>query len=437
MKIKRGLFVLVYVLLFSLLSFSQPIAIWVVRDQITTPEKVQNVIKVATEVGAQRLYVQVVGRMDAYYESDILPRAEALASQPADFDPLGYIISLAQPLNIKISAWMNTFYVWPFNSRPKSPQHVVNQHPEWITYDANGISLLNYSRASGYVEGMFLDPGIPEVRNYIASVADEIARKYAVDEIHLDFIRYPYSHFGYNPIALEYYKKFLEEYSRGKSFVETLDAFDKFRILQVNLAVQQVYQTVKKRGKNLSAAVFANYSSDAVKYRFQDWVAWVKNGYIDYVCLMSYSSNPKDVLSIATSTLNRLGDLSRVRMGIGAMNMRNFPARIVETIQSLEPLKPNEIIFFSFEDLLLEDVKKSVMLVSGVNLLQSIQSTVSPTPSATSTIPGTNLNTTPTATSTQPDTTPTSTDTNTINIPQVPSNATNNSSSTTVPQGKK
>lgn len=385
--------------LFSVLTFSQPLAIWVVRDQITSPERIDNVIKIAAEVGAQRLYVQVVGRMDAYYKSDVLPRSEALNSQPDDFDPLGYIISRAQPLNIKISAWMNTFYVWPFNSRPKSPKHVVNQYPEWITYDSEGVSLLSYTRANGYVEGLFLDPGIPEVRDYVASVASEIARKYAVDEIHLDFIRYPHSNFGYNPIALEYYKEFYKEYSKGKTLLESLDAFDKFRTLQVNLTVRQVYQSVKKYGKNLSAAVFANYQSEALRYKFQDWVSWVKGGYIDYVCLMAYSSNPKDVLSIATSTFNRLGDLSRVRIGIGAMNMRKDPSKIVETARFLEALKPNEIIIFSFEDVMIEDVKKSVVVVSGVNLFQNAQTVQinSPivTPESSSTISSTPENVLP------------------------------------------
>ncbi|MEN3043321.1 MAG: hypothetical protein ABDH59_08530 [Fervidobacterium sp.] len=88
---------------------------------------------------------------------------------------------------------------------------------------------------------------------------------------------------------------------------------------------------------------------------------------------MAYSSNPKDVLSIATSTLNRLGDLSKVRIGIGAMNMRKDRSKIVEVARSLEALKPNEIIIFSFEDVMIEDVKKSVVIVSGVNLFQNAQ----------------------------------------------------------------
>lgn len=345
---------------------SAPLSVWVVRNQITSFEKIQNVVQVAHTVGVKRLYVQVVGRMDSYYSSEILPRAEALLDQPSDFDPLDLVLRLAKQHGIAVSAWMNVFYAWPFTSRPRDPTHVVNRYPEWITYDSSGRSLLQYRRGDGTVEGLFLDPGIPEVRNFVTAVAAEISKKYDVDEIHLDFIRYPYSTYGYNPISLKYFEEFFREYSKGRTLLETLDAFDKFRILQVNLTVQSIYRVVKANGKNLSAAVFANYASDAVKHRFQDWVAWLRYGYIDYVCLMAYSPYPSDVLAVARATMRNIGDLSRVRIGIGAMNMKRFPERIVEVGEALKTLRPNEIVVFSFEDLLDDRVREAVKAVAEV-----------------------------------------------------------------------
>ncbi|WP_069293771.1 glycoside hydrolase family 10 protein [Fervidobacterium thailandense] len=342
------------------------LSIWVVRDQITSPDKVQRVVNLAVEMGVNRLYVQVVGRMDAYYKSNILPRAEVLEKQPETFDPLGMIIELAKPYNIKISAWMNTFYAWPFTSRPKDPNHVVNRFPEWVTYDASGVSLLNYTRASGFVEGIFLDPGVPEVRNYVASIAEEIAANYDVDEIHLDFIRYPYRHFGYNPIALENFQRWLETYSLeiGKEITPTEEEFNRFRILQVNLTVEEIYRRVKKYGKNLSAAVFGNYASDGLPNRFQDWVTWLKDGYLDYACLMAYSPYISDVVKIATAAERRVGSLSRVRIGLGVYTLKGDHGLLKRMMETVMELRPNEIVLFSFADLQNQSMRNVVSTIS-------------------------------------------------------------------------
>lgn len=342
------------------------LSIWVVRDQITSPDKVRQVVDLAVKMGIDRLYIQVVGRMDAYYSSNILPRAEALEKQPETFDPLGMIIELAKPHKIKISAWMNTFYAWPFTSRPKDPNHVVNKFPEWVTYDASGVSLLSYTRANGFVEGIFLDPGVPGVRDYVASIAEEIAANYDVDEIHLDFIRYPYRHFGYNPIALENFQRWLETYSSEirKEIVPTEEEFNRFRILQVNLTVEEIYRRVKKYGKNLSAAVFGNYASDGLPNRFQDWVTWLRDGYLDFACLMAYSPYISDVVKISTAAERRVGSLSRVRIGLGVYTLKGDHGLLKRMMETVLELKPDEVVLFSFADLQNQKMRDVVSSVS-------------------------------------------------------------------------
>lgn len=342
------------------------LSIWVVRDQITSPDKVRQVVDLAVKMGIDRLYIQVVGRMDAYYTSNILPRSEALEKQPETFDPLGMIIELAKPHKIKISAWMNTFYAWPFTSRPKDPNHVVNKFPEWVTYDASGVSLLSYTRANGFVEGIFLDPGVPGVRDYVASIAEEIAANYDVDEIHLDFIRYPYRHFGYNPIALENFQRWLETYSSEirKEIVPTEEEFNRFRILQVNLTVEEIYRRVKKYGKNLSAAVFGNYASDGLPNRFQDWVTWLRDGYLDFACLMAYSPYISDVVKISTAAERRVGSLSRVRIGLGVYTLKGDHGLLKRMMETVLELKPDEVVLFLFADLQNQKMRDVVSSVS-------------------------------------------------------------------------
>lgn len=328
-----------------------PLSIWVVRDQITSPEKVETVIKLARAAEASRLYVQVVGRMDAYYNSRILPRAEALADQRENFDPLDMILRLAKKEGIKISAWMNVFYAWPFTSRPKSPEHVVNKRPDWVTYDQEGRSMLEYTRPPEVeAPGIFLEPALPEVRNFIASVAEEIAKNYEVDEVHLDYIRYPFRTFGYHPRALEAYRAWFREVSRTRK-VDSSRAFDEFRIEQVSLTVKEVYERVRRFGRNLSAAVFANYEGDALPNRLQDWMRWLRDGYLDFACLMAYSPDPAVVAYHTSYAKQKLSNLSRVRIGLGAYRLHDQPERLIDIALRVVRERPDEIVIFSFEDL--------------------------------------------------------------------------------------
>ncbi|MCD6449358.1 MAG: family 10 glycosylhydrolase, partial [Thermotogaceae bacterium] len=281
----RAKIILLMALIIAVTSFGV-VGVWIVRDMITSPTSIDEIVDTAIELGLDRLYVQVVGRADAFYKSDILPRSHLLKDSPNNFDPLGYILEKTRNTGIKISAWMNVFYAWPFGNKPESPNHAINKHPEWVTYDAKGYSMFNYEKAPDVnVPGIFLDPGIDDVKEFVASIAEEIARKYDVGEIHLDYIRYPYRTFGYNPSVMKKFRKWTRQALKEgkiKSFAEV--SFDDFRREQVNQTVKLIKEKVEKYGKKLSAAVFPYYP-EAHDDRLQDWPTWIKKGYIDYVVL--------------------------------------------------------------------------------------------------------------------------------------------------------
>ena len=145
------------------------------------------------------LLVQVVGRGDAYYRSDLLPRAEALSD--TTFDPLGTLVPLAHAAGLEVHAWMNCMLVWSAPNPPRSPRHVTRAHPEWVARLKSGrwmTSLTPRQRQLMGIEGVYLSPGHPGVRRWLASVAGEIATRYPVDGIHLDYIRQPSVDIGFD-----------------------------------------------------------------------------------------------------------------------------------------------------------------------------------------------------------------------------------------------
>src|SRR5437016_10923731 len=71
-------------------------ALWVTRSSLTSPLSIAALVRTAHDQGFNTLLVQVRGRADAYYASDLEPRPADLARQPASFDPLAVVLSEAK-----------------------------------------------------------------------------------------------------------------------------------------------------------------------------------------------------------------------------------------------------------------------------------------------------------------------------------------------------
>lgn len=296
---------------------------WMVRDALETPESIDSMINRAAEAGANGIIVQVAGRAEAYYTSSILP----MANFQDDFDPLAYTIARARPRGLEVHAWVNAFLVWSAPYPPGDSAHVWHSHPDWFMTDRFNHSTREYTRdecdRNGLV-GATLSPAIPEVREFIADVAAEIAVNYSVDGIHLDYIRYPNPSFGF------------EFQSSGKFFLETgLDPLDIFRrygetgeladmwslwkIDQVTTTVETIRSVLRSEapGVLLSCAVMAD-PYEARSHYSCDWRSWVESGLVDFVCTMAYTTNTVKAKELAV--LGTAVCTERVIHGIGIYN---------------------------------------------------------------------------------------------------------------------
>jgi uncharacterized lipoprotein YddW (UPF0748 family) len=305
-------------------------ALWVVRHNISTPEKIDKLYNLINNTDIKHIFVQVRGRGDSYYHSEFEPPAFDV---PRNFDPLKYLIEKTRKSDIKIHAWVNIFFVRNGSNNPPEENHILAKNPDWVTYDHSGRPMTDYSIKEldeNLLEGYFLDPAIPAVRDYTVEIINDILNKYPVDGIHLDYIRYPYSgyneyhkkymsDFGYNPLSRKIFKK---KYGIDPININRFNdtgykrLFDKFREEQVSVTVKRIHNTIRSKGKNiiLSAAVMPRYDIGKKVY-FQDWPLWMKKNYIDMACIMSYTSdihNFNNYIKYAGETDNN----DRILMGI-------------------------------------------------------------------------------------------------------------------------
>ncbi|MFN3653569.1 MAG: glycoside hydrolase family 10 protein [Armatimonadota bacterium] len=279
---------------------------WVVRSDLTTPQAVSRVVKHAQANGINTLFVQCRGRADAYYQSTLEPRAPALAKAPAGFDPLARVIEEGRAAGLQVHAWVNACYVWGDSKPPADPSHLVNAHRDWLAVGPTG------RRCTIGDKEVFICPGNPEARRHLAQVCADIAARYDVDGIHLDYIRYADGKLCYCNGCLAR----LEESLAGKVAPEKLAALKKkgrtglptgyawswkqFRRDQVTALVREVRTAVRSARPEamLSAAVIAwgRFSgdfkkSDAYNVVGQDWYGWIREGLVDAVCPMTYHAD--------------------------------------------------------------------------------------------------------------------------------------------------
>lgn len=272
-------------------------ALWVSRYEYTSLADLVRIMDDAKRANFNIVYLQVRGVADALYASDIEPCSVRLCGKlggTPTWDPLAMAITEAKARGIQLHAWINSFIGWAAgdqstcallaDSDAGRPRHILLDHPEWRVVD-NGGAAHPCPNPEGSV---WLSPGVAGVRTQLARVAADIARRYDVNGIHLDFIRYPGLTWSHDTASLNAF---------GQDPVANAVAWSQFRRDQVTAAVRETHDslTLAKPAAVLSAAVWGIYqdkwgwnSSKGFDQYFQDPRAWAASGTLDVAVPMIY-----------------------------------------------------------------------------------------------------------------------------------------------------
>jgi uncharacterized lipoprotein YddW (UPF0748 family) len=170
-------------------------------------------------------------------------------------------------------------------SDPGNPRHILLEHPEWVMSDRTGRRL----PCPNGEEYVWLSPSFPEVRTRLARVAADIARRYDVDGIHLDRIRFPGTAWSWDSASKAEFGKNPDQYPAE---------WKEYRTSLVSRMVRETYDSINAVRPNLvlSAAVWGIYY-DKWHWKtlagktdlMQDSRGWAKDGYMDVLVPMTYS----------------------------------------------------------------------------------------------------------------------------------------------------
>jgi uncharacterized lipoprotein YddW (UPF0748 family) len=354
-------------------------ALWVVRTTLTSPAAIATMVAAAKNGGFNTLLVQVRGRGDAYFQRGIEPRPSSLAAQPA-FDPLTTTIARAHDAGLQVHAWINVNLVAGAVDLPPARDHVVYRHPEWLMVPralAGELSTVD-PRSPGYVgrlaryarsqaadvEGLYLSPVSPESVAYTTSVVRDIVERYAVDGVHLDYIRYPTSEFDFSRDALAAFRasvsgdlgaaderRYDARVSAGEPIVYT-QAFPErwraFRAGRLTALLTSLRAAVRAaRPAALVSVAVVPDPSEAAANRLQDWRAWLNAGLVDVICPMAYTTDP-GVFATQIARARQIAGAHPLWAGIGAYRLS--AEQIVENAQTARRLGVG-VILFSYDSL--------------------------------------------------------------------------------------
>jgi uncharacterized lipoprotein YddW (UPF0748 family) len=355
-------------------------ALWVTRSSLATPEQIGRLVRDARDSGFNTLLVQVRGRGDAWFTQGLEPRPEALANSSADFDPLAQTLTQAHAAGLRVHAWINVNLISSAVSLPRDRAHIVHAHPEWLMVPrALGRELARMNpRSPAYVtrlaawarahdttvEGLYSSPILPDSARHLEGIVDDLAKRYAIDGLHMDYLRYPTAEFDYSATALAAFRATvvgnLTDLERARLDARQVrepliyaDTYPKrwadYRRARLSDLVARIRTSLKKQRPNalLTAAVKPD-ALEAANQRMQDWQDWAARGLLDAICPMAYTDNVTR-FSQAVTGATRSAAPQPLWAGIGAYRLDQ--AQTVAHIQAARAAGARGIALFSYDSL--------------------------------------------------------------------------------------
>lgn len=241
-------------------------------------------------LGVNTVFFQVKPDATALWKSKILPWSDTLTGKIGEdpgYDPLQFMLDEAHKRGMRVHAWFNPYRV-SVNTKPGT----VTELNSTLTQNPSSVFVLHrdWIRTSG--DRFVLDPGIPEVRDWVTSIVAEVVENYPVDGVQFDDYFYTESP-GSALNDSQTFRKY------GQGFASKAD----WRRHNTEKLIAQVSQTIKKLNPEVEfgvspAGVWRNRSHDpagsdtrgaaAYDESYADTRRWVQLGLLDYIAPQLY-----------------------------------------------------------------------------------------------------------------------------------------------------
>jgi uncharacterized lipoprotein YddW (UPF0748 family) len=304
-----------------------------------------------SQAGFNMIMPNMLWADSADYASDVLPRSEVYQKYG---DQIAQCVAAAKKHGLQVHVWKVNHYL-----SHRAPKEFVER-------------LRREGRLQVASDGEPIDwlcPSHPENFELERRSMIEVARKYDVDGLHFDYIRYP----GRNYCFCDGCRGRFETASGRK--VEhwpgdcysgpRKEEYNDWRCEQITRLVAAVSREAKQIRPTLkiSAAVFGSYPACRAG-NGQDWVAWAKAGYVDFLCPMDYSNSDLTFGNLVSHQVELIGGRVPLYPGIGATASSSHltPDRVVGQIHLARSLGASGFTIFNLSETTAKTILPGVAL---------------------------------------------------------------------------
>jgi uncharacterized lipoprotein YddW (UPF0748 family) len=241
----------------------------------------------------------------AYWTSEYVPEASDIT--PSGFDPLGYLCQQAHAQGIEVHAWLVPYRActysggWPPNGNP-----LLAANPRWVAVpradNGTGPKPVQPDPDDAATWYYMLDPGSPDVQNYLLDIVRELVTHYPIDGINWDYIRYTQTDGGYaadSNYDNSSLKRFQRIYGRSDVPATSDSSWSEFRRRTIDELVRRCRSEIPNMPSSrppvrFTADVLAagnytgSFTSSTAYIYFQNWKYWQEMAWLDAAVPMNY-----------------------------------------------------------------------------------------------------------------------------------------------------
>jgi uncharacterized lipoprotein YddW (UPF0748 family) len=288
-----------------------------------------NMLDNAKANGLNAVLFQIRTECDAFYNSPFEPWSfyltgvQGKAPDPY-WDPLEFAIEEAHKRGLELHAWFNPYRAESISGQHTlAANHIVRQQPDWF---------LEFPR-SATQDFKMLNPGIPEVREYVTKIVMDVVRRYDIDGVQFDDYFYPYPVSGRLPSGI----RTSDDGAHFAADPRGIMDIGTWRRDNVNIFVKMVHDSIKsvKPWVNYGISPFGIWRNgvpagiiglDAWRDIYADAPAWTAGRYVDYLAPQLYWNfgGNQDYAKLAPWWGTRANGR---HIYVGQAIYRDFPAR--------------------------------------------------------------------------------------------------------------
>ncbi len=257
----------------------------------------------------------------AHYDSKLLPHSETFLQKG---DQIAQAVAAGKKYGIEVHPWKVN---WNLSNAPQEFKDQMR---------AAGRTQKNHTGE----DIDWLCPSHPENFELELEPILEVALNYDVAGIHFDYIRYPHGDSCYCDGCRERFEQYhgtpVETWPEECYSGPLREEYRNWRSEQINRLVRATAEEVRrvKPHVKISAAVFGSYPGcrDSVG---QDWVRWVKEGWVDFICPMDYTGSDDRFQQLVARQVGLVGGRIPIYTGIGASSSSSqlSPDRVIGQIE--------------------------------------------------------------------------------------------------------